>query len=105
MESPRLRLLIPLDRPVSAEEYEAISRKLADQFGMEFFDPTTFQPHRLMYWPSTSKDGEFIFEFQDLPILNADSVLKQYINWRNTLEWPYHANQKKEIEHKKEKVW
>lgn len=30
-EKPRLRLLIPLDRSVSAEEFEAISRKIAEE--------------------------------------------------------------------------
>lgn len=57
--SPRLRLVIPLKRNVNADEYEAVGRKVADMVGMEYFDDTTYQPHRLMYWPSTSNDAEF----------------------------------------------
>lgn len=57
--SPRLRLVIPLKRNVNADEYEAIGRKVADIVGMDYFDDTTYQPHRLMYWPSTSNDAEF----------------------------------------------
>ena len=51
-EKPRQRLIIPMSRMVSADEYEAIARKVADKVGIEIFDDTTFQPTRLMYWPS-----------------------------------------------------
>ena len=61
-EHPRLRLIIPLSRPVTADEYIAIARRVAADVGIEQFDDTTYQPHRLMYWPSTSADGEFFFK-------------------------------------------
>ena len=87
-DSPRLRLIVPLDRPVYADEYEAIARKLAGSIDIELFDPTTFQPERLMYWPSTSKDGEYIFEYQDGEWLNADEILSSYYDWKDSSEWP-----------------
>jgi putative DNA primase/helicase len=87
-ESPRYRLIIPLDRQVMADEYMALSRKIAGILGIENFDHTTFQPTRLMYWPSTSKDGEYVFEFQDGPWLNADEILATYHNWMDSSEWP-----------------
>ena len=64
-EKPRLRLIIPLSRDVSAEEYEAIARRVAGDIGIDQFDDTTFQPARLMYWPSTSQDGVYQFEHQE----------------------------------------
>lgn len=87
-ESPRLRLLLPLDRPVRPDEYEAISRKVAGVLNIELFDPTTFQPERLMYWPSTSKDGEYIFQLQDGPWLCADEILASYKDWQDSSQWP-----------------
>ena len=87
-DAPRLRLVIPLDRPAMAEEYEAIARKIAGTLGIESFDRTTFQMERLMYWPSTSKDGEYRYEVQDGDWLSADDVLRSYRDWRNTAEWP-----------------
>lgn len=87
--TPRLRLLIPLDRPVDAAEYEAIARRIAGDIGIEYFDPTTFEPARLMYWPSTSSDGEYLFEYQDGEWLSADSVLARYRDWRDISEWPF----------------
>lgn len=87
--SPRLRLIIPLDRPVDAAEYEAIARRIAGDIGIEYFDPTTFEPARLMYWPSTSSDGEYLFEYQDGEWLCADSVLGRYRDWKDISEWPF----------------
>lgn len=86
--SPRLRLIIPLNRQVTPEEYIAIGRRVAGSIGIDMFDDTTYEPSRLMYWPSTSADGEYVFEFQDGEWLNADEILKSYKNWRNTSEWP-----------------
>lgn len=90
-EKPRYRLIIPLDREVMADEYQAISRRVADMVGVDQFDPTTYAPERLMYWPSTSSDGEYVFEFQDGPWLSADSILKTYQNWRDSSQWPMGA--------------
>ncbi|MDE5917680.1 MAG: virulence-associated protein E, partial [Oscillospiraceae bacterium] len=38
---PRLRVIIPLDRSVTADEYEPCARKLASIIGIEYCDPTT----------------------------------------------------------------
>lgn len=86
--SPRLRLLIPLDRDVSADEYGAISRKIAEEIGIDYFDDTTYQASRLMYWPSVSSDGEYFYNYLDYPFLKADSVLKKYKDWTDTSYWP-----------------
>lgn len=96
-QNPRYRLLLPLDRPVTAEEYEAIARRIASWMDIELFDPTTFQPTRLMYWPSTSKDGEYIFEVNDGPWFSADDILSSYSNWQDTTQWPYHAGLEDEM--------
>lgn len=87
-ETPRYRLVVPLDRPVRPDEYEAIARRIAGDIGIELFDPTTFQPERLMYWPSTSKDGEFVFDYQDGEPMVADEVLARYHDWTDTSQWP-----------------
>lgn len=85
---PRHRLIIPLDRKVSSEEYEPIARKIAGNLNIDLFDQSTFQPNRLMYWPSVSCDVEYYFEYQDGPILSADSILESYNDWHNIEEWP-----------------
>ena len=78
-KTPRFRLIIPLDRDVTPDEYEAIARKLAEKVGMDWFDPTTFQPTRLMYWPSNSSDVEPFFRFYDAPFMVANEILQELI--------------------------
>lgn len=87
-EMPRYRLLIPLDREVTPDEYEAIGRKIAEEIGIDFFDDTTYQASRLMYWPSVSSDGVYYYNYIDNPFLSADKILKQYPDWTDTSYWP-----------------
>jgi len=87
-EHPRLRVVLPLDRTASAEEYEPIARRVAEWLGIEKADPTTFQSYRLMYWPSASADSEFICDVNDEPFLRASEVLSTYRDWRNMAAWP-----------------
>lgn len=87
-DTPRYRLLIPLDREVTPDEYEAIGRKVAEEIGIDYFDDTTYQASRLMYWPSVSSDGEYYYNYLDYPFLSADAVLKRYPDWTDTSYWP-----------------
>ena len=87
-EKPRHRLIIPLDREVSQEEYQAIARKVAGDINIDLFDQSTFDVNRLMFWPSISSDAEYYFEYQDGPFLEADYILGLYNDWHDTSEWP-----------------
>ena len=60
--TPRLRVIIPVDRTGTADEYEPAARKLASLIGIEFCDPTTFEASRLRYWPSCSSDSQYVSE-------------------------------------------
>jgi predicted P-loop ATPase len=87
-EKPRLRVVMPLSHDVDPVEYQAIARRIADNLGINQFDHTGYQPERLMYWPSTSSDAEYVFEVQDGPWLDVDEVLASYRNYLDTSEWP-----------------
>lgn len=103
---PRLRIVIPLDRTVTAEEYEPIARKIASFIDIGIMDSSTFEASRLMYWPSCSKDSEFVFMYEDKPFASADGLLNLYSNWKNTEEWPKLVNEpelvKREISKQKD---
>ena len=86
--APRLRAIIPLDRTATADEYEPAARKLAALVGMEYCDPTTFEPTRLMYWPSCSRDAEYVCEVFDQPFCSLDGVLAMYGDWTDVAQWP-----------------
>ena len=91
-ESPRFRLLIPLDRPVSPIEYEAIARKVAEFMDIEAFDPTTFQVNRLMFWQSSPSDVEYYVEHLKGDIMCADEMLAQYVDYTDTTTWAFSAS-------------
>ena len=86
--APRLRVLLPLDRTVSADEYEPLARKMAEYIGLELADPTTFEVSRLMYWPSCCADSQYIYTWQDKPLLSANGLLARYDDWRDCRLWP-----------------
>lgn len=86
--APRLRIIFPLDRSCSSDEYEPIARKLASYIDMNIFDPTTFETVRLMYWPGCSSDSEFVFVYEDKPFVSVDGILAMYHDWHSVSEWP-----------------
>ena len=87
-EKPRLRLVVPLSRDVDPDEYQAIGRRVAYMLGIDKFDDTSYQPQRMMYWPSCSQDGEYVFDYVDAPLLDPDEVLSTYHDWRDVSSWP-----------------
>ena len=87
-EAPRLRLVVPLARNVSPDEYQAIGRRVAGTLGIDKFDDTSYQHQRMMYWPSVSQDGAYFFKYTDAPLLDPDEVLATYHNWQDVSSWP-----------------
>lgn len=91
-DKQKYRLIIPTNRHMNPDEYAAVSRKVAEQIGLNFFDKTTFDIHRLMYLPSCSKDAEPIIEVADGDALDVDDILSQYDDWHDPMQWPRHIN-------------
>ncbi len=98
-EKPRLRLVFPLSRNVKPNEYEPLCRRIAGILGIELFDITTYQLPRLFYWPSTPKDGEFVFEVQDGPACDVDEILSTYVNPQDVSEWPFSNRESEDVAH------
>lgn len=94
-ETPRYRLVIPLSREVSPDEYLPIARRIAERIGIDTVDPSTYQAARLMYWPSCSRDARDVTlrHGGELP-LDADAVLGSYLNWQDVTEWPSSTQEK-----------
>ena len=99
-EAPRLRLIVPLAREVSEDEYPALCRMIAKEIGIDLFDDTTYEPCRLMYWPSTPANGEFIFEQRTGPLLDPDVYLSRYADWRDVSTWPVSSRQSEALHRK-----
>lgn len=103
-KTPRYRLVFPLSRQVSPAEYEPLCRKIAAEIGIDLFDDTTYELPRLFYWPSTSKDAEYVFEYQDGPACNVDQILAQYVDYRDVSAWPVSSREGDVIAHEIKKA-
>lgn len=86
--SPRYRLVFPLSRECTPDEYVAVTRKIAGSLDINLFDNTTFETNRLMFWPSTPKDIDYYFRFQDGPWIDVDEILSEYVDWTDSSSWP-----------------
>ena len=90
-DKPRYRLVIPCGRPLAPEAYEPAARIIAKRIGIEYFDPTTYEASRLMYWPTCPKDAPYQclhFESPDGAWANPDALLNEYEDWRDASAWP-----------------
>lgn len=96
-EQPRLRQIFPLTRDVSEEEYEPIARMLAKQVGMDYYDDSTYEANRLMFWPSTPSNVDYYFEAWDGEPINPDAILAMYDDWRDISTWPTSSRQSEVI--------
>ena len=82
-EAPRLRLIIPFTRDVTPDEYVAIARFFASEWGIDQFDPCSYQVNQLMYWPTTPADGEYVCIRTEGIWLDPDDYLSKHPNWKD----------------------
>ena len=82
-EAPRVRVIVPMTRDVTPDEFVAISRYFADEWGIDQFDECSYRPHQLMYWPTTPANGEYVFQRVDGAWLDPDVYLAAHPNWKD----------------------
>lgn len=87
-ENPRVRLVYPLTRDVTAEEFVAVSRYLAEMLGIDYFDECSYQPNQLMYWPSTPSNGVFVYKEVEKEWLDPDVILSAHPEWTDPTRLP-----------------
>lgn len=68
-EKPRYRLVMPFSGYLSADNYINVAIGVAEAVGMHYFDSSTFQAERLMYFPNILQGAEYIY------IHNKGSIL------------------------------
>jgi len=94
-ENPRVRLIFPLTRDVTPEEFVAVSRYLAQMLGIDYFDECSYQPNQLMYWPSTPFNGNFVYKEVDKKWLNPDEILNAHPEWTDPTRLPTSSRESK----------
>ena len=87
-EKPRARIVIPLTRDVTPDEFAAVSRYVAQMLGIDFFDECSYLTNQLMFWPSTPSNGTFDFKETDGPWLDPDEILNAHPEWKDPTRLP-----------------
>jgi len=87
-EAPRLRIFVPATRDMPPEETVAVTRYFAESLGIDQFDECSYIPHQLMYRPSVSSNGEYIFRKYDGKWLDPDEILSAHPNWHDVTTLP-----------------
>lgn len=84
---PRYRVLVFTDRAMFTDEYQAVARKLSFKIGIDLFDDSTYEAHRLMFWGSTCADVDYEFYHNDQPFISVDDLLAEYVDWQDVTQW------------------
>ena len=65
--NPRVRLIFPLTRDITSEEFVAVSRYLEQMLGIDYFDECSYQPNPLMSYRRT-RSGRIQQDCQHPPV-------------------------------------
>lgn len=93
-ESPRIRVVIPLDNTANRSTFEPIARKVAEAIApFEWIDSTCFRLNQLMYYPTACLEAERIYKADtERPCLDGMAWLHKYgdegKDWRDATNWP-----------------
>jgi hypothetical protein len=86
--APRFRIVVPLSRPTSFDEFQAVSRRLASRFGIEMAARESFTPPQMTYLPLRSPRGLFDSHIQGGSWVDVDQILAEYPDWTDSTTWP-----------------
>ena len=83
-DHPRARMIIPVTRDMTPDEFNAVARYYAADTGfIDMLDPCSFSPHQLMYWPTTPANGEFLCGRLAGEWLSPEAVLASHPDWKD----------------------
>lgn len=98
-ESPRIRVVIPLAREVTSAEFSAVIRLVAYRIhaDMDQIDPVSFRITQFMFWPTTSKDGEYKTKWNYGKLLDPDAVIADWNDdWKDLSRLPHSPRESKQ---------
>ena len=88
-EKPRVRVLVPVSRDLTADEYEYLARSLAERIGAEYWpDATTWRRNQMVFWPTVTSGGEFLFAEGTGKVFDVDAYLAGRPDWEDISTWP-----------------
>lgn len=94
-DAPRWRLVLPLDRVVTADRYGPLARILASRLcpsqseSMDAVDDVSFRVAQVMYWPSVCRNAEFRVVRNSGKLVDGEAVLAEWGDWSDWSLLPY----------------
>lgn len=88
-DKPRLRLIFPLSRPATADEFCAVTRKHGARFDLEKLARESDVPAQMMFLPTRKPDGAYRARLNEGKWIDVDAVLAEYADWRDQSQWPH----------------
>ena len=77
-DDKRYRILVPLPRPVTPDEYVRATEVLVDRLGKEYCDPGSSEPERYMFKPSTQHPDWYYAETLDGDLIDVEELLADF---------------------------
>ncbi len=95
VENPRIRLIVPLNEPVSASDYRKYSNGLARYIGYPV-DEASFVPSQAMALPvKKSKGSIYIFKYNDAPAIKKEELNRMVVkNEPITVDYSNHFHRR-----------
>lgn len=88
--APRVRVVMPLSRPASADEFGAVSRKIASLAGIELAARESHKSAQIMFCPTRKPGAKFFGRVHAGKWVDVNEVLKSYVDWTDRSSWPKH---------------
>lgn len=86
--APRWRYVFPLTRPVTYDEFQAISRKVAARAGIGLAARESHVPAQIMYLPTVRPGTRLSVTQNPGAWLEPDAILAEYADWTDKTQWP-----------------
>jgi putative DNA primase/helicase len=88
-DKPRLRMILPCSRPMTVDEFQAVSRMTAKEAGIELASRESHAASQMMYMPTKKPSGIFKAHHNKGAWLKVDQVLGLYADWTDKKSWPH----------------
>lgn len=87
-EKPRIRMVLPLSRPATMDEFCCVTRTIGARFDLEKLARESDTPSQMMFLPTKKAGGEFWSRTNEGSVVDVDAVLGGYVDWADRSLWP-----------------
>ena len=94
-DAPRYRIIVPLSREVTPDEYTEAARAFATRYGADQFDPSCFRPAQYMFRPASPTGAVESWAGAGAPI-DADALLEGFVEDLSQLAVPALSRSKRD---------